>query len=995
MVALTIENPILNAPFSVPTRHYAFDSNGFSTGIEAGRRPSSYLVPIARPKKLGKGAAGIFDDLPEEAIVEQNDDINNIRARVSAWRDDGYKHITPTTRMLLTHWQDDRRDRRLFFCQIEALETIIFVAEAAAHTGDEWIAELLKAKAEEAGTPLFRMASKMATGSGKTVVMAMIIAWQTLNCAKHPKKDFSNNFLLVAPNITIRDRLQVLQPGHAENYYRFLEIVPPDQMAALGSARVHILNFHKFKLLETGDAGKFTKTILAGRKKSTAFTETAEEMVNRVTRPLAPHGPIIVLNDEAHHCYRSKPLAEGVKLTGEEKKEAKQRDEEARLWINGLEAIHAKFGVRTVFDLSATPFYLGGSGYGEGRLFPWVVSDFSLMDAIESGIVKTPRVPTSDNTLGHDLPVFRDLWSHIRNDLKTVEKGGIPVLPKELEAALRAMYGHYKTAFERWETEPNGKPAGNPPPVYIVVCNNTNVSKMVFDAIAGYEESRMHDDGTSIVRRGELALFDNATDQYRWAAHQKTILVDSSQLESEDALSPDFKKMMAHQIEEFRRSISQDIDDAALMREVLNTVGKKGKLDEGIRCVVSVSMLTEGWDANTVTHIVGVRAFASSLIREQVIGRGLRRVSYAVNAEGKFDPEYAEVYGVPFRYLPVAGQPPEGDPKPTPPLPGAVKAIPERLIECPWLEIVFPRVEAYQYEPPPPKLVANFSKQSHLSISTEDIPTESKNTPIVGAETVMTLDDLKAKRMAEVEFKIAECVLGKYNLRDGPSPGLFPQLLAIVRDWIARYVEEQDDTFKQMLWLSELRHSAAEKIFNAIPRAEDGPPKVRAILQAEDATGTTANLNYPTLKRCWTADAKKCHMNYMPYDSEWEAHLAQKMEDAADLPMIRAYVKNQNLRFSIPYTHEGKPGNYHPDFLVRIDDGRDPEDLLTLIVETSGRPLEQKQAKVDTAKTIFVPAVNALDTFGRWDFLELSKPGTFKTDLKKFLHARRSNTLAD
>ncbi len=992
MPALTIENPILNTPFAVPTRHFAFDGNGFPTGIENGRRPSSYLVPIARPKKLGKGAAGLFDDLSEEATVEQNAEINQIRARVSAWRDAGYRHLTPTTKMLLEYWRDERRERRLFFCQIEALETLIFIAEAAPHTGDEWIAELLKTKAEEAGTPLFRMASKMATGSGKTVVMAMVIAWQTLNFAKHPKKDFSNTFLLVAPNITIRDRLQVLQPGHAENYYKFLEIVPPDQMASLGSARVHIVNFHKFKLLETGDAGKFTKTILAGRKKSTAFTETAEEMVNRVTRPLAPRGPIIVLNDEAHHCYRSKPLADGKKLSAEEKKEAKIRDEEARLWINGLEAIHAKFGVRTVFDLSATPFYLGGSGYGEGRLFPWVVSDFSLMDAIESGIVKTPRVPTSDNTLGYDLPVFRDLWSHIRGGLG--KKDIAAVVPKQLEAALRAMYGHYKTAFERWETEPNGKPAGNPPPVYIVVCNNTNVSKMVFDAIAGYEEARTHPDGTPIVHRGELPLFDNATDQYRWAAHQKTILVDSSQLESEDALSPDFKKMMAHQIEEFRRSTPQDIDDAALMREVLNTVGKKGKLGEGIRCVVSVSMLTEGWDANTVTHIVGVRAFASSLIREQVIGRGLRRVSYAVNAEGKFDPEYAEVYGVPFRYLPVAGQPPEAKDKPAPPLPGAVKAIPERLVECPWLEIVFPRVEAYQYEPPPPKLVAKFSKQSHLSLSTEDIPTSAMNSPIVGEEVEMTLAELKTKRMAEVEFKIAECVLSKYNLRDGPSPGLFPQLLAIVRDWIAGYVEQQDDTFLQMLWLGELRHSAAEKIFNAIPRAGDGPPKVRAILQAEDATGTTANLSYATLKACWTADATKCHMNYMPFDSDWEAHLAQKMEDAAALPELRAYVKNQNLGFRIPYIHEGKPGNYYPDFLVRIDDGHGPHNILTLIVETSGRPLEQKQAKVDTAKTIFVPAVNALGTFGRWDFLELSKPGTFKTDLKAFLHARKSDTLA-
>jgi len=360
------------------------------------------------------------------------------------------------------------------------------------------------------------------------------------------------------------------------------------------------------------------------------------------------------MNDEAHHCYRRKAGDEDVRLTGDDKREAEQRNEEARVWISGVEAIQRKIGVKVVYDLSATPFFLRGSGYTEGDLFPWVVSDFSLIDAIESGIVKIPRVPIADNAMQGPQPTYRDLWQRIRQDLprkgrKTEAAQGEPQLPAELEGALQSLYSNYRQYEEQWESHAEARANGLTPPVFIVVCNNTNVSKLVFDYVSGWEKTL--DDGRNILVPGALPLFGNVTDAGRWSDRPSTILVDSSQLESGEAMSAEFKA-------EYRAPTGGDpeeVTDQDLLREVMNTVGKPGKLGENVKCVVSVSMLTEGWDANTVTHILGVRAFGTQLLCEQVIGRGLRRVSYATNDGGMFDPEYAEVYGVPFSFIPCSG----------------------------------------------------------------------------------------------------------------------------------------------------------------------------------------------------------------------------------------------------------------------------------------------------------------------------------------------------
>src|SRR6516162_8713883 len=422
MPPVTIDNPILNSPYREPTRHFRFDANDQITStIDAGRRGSSYFLPIAAPKK--KGAPGLFDALEEKKA--ESGHVNRIRQLVKLWRDLGWPDITPVTRALLEHWHAEGRFRPLFFCQLEALETLIFITEVAKQTkyGEDWIEKFLREKAEEAGTDLFRVACKMATGSGKTVVMSMLVAWQVLNKRRHPHDNrFTDAFLVVAPGITIRDRLRVLLPSDPNNYYKELDIVPVEYRGDLGTARIVITNFHAFKLREKGDAGGLTKRILTANTPG-AFTESPDEMVNRVCNDLGKHREIVVINDEAHHCYRVRPTETKEKLTREEASEAKERDEEARLWITGLEAVHRKIGAKAVYDLSATPFYLKGSGYPEGTLFPWVVSDFSLMDAIESGIVTIPRVPIADNAMTGDYPKYRDLWGHVRDGLKDVRRG--------------------------------------------------------------------------------------------------------------------------------------------------------------------------------------------------------------------------------------------------------------------------------------------------------------------------------------------------------------------------------------------------------------------------------------------------------------------------------------------------------------------------------------------------------------------------------------------
>lgn len=975
-----------------------------------------HFLPIPQQKKKGKQK--VFDtDWTNDRKVESKF-INDVRARVRLWREGHYKDITNTSRRLLEHWTDPDREKPLFFCQIEALETVIYLTEAAGKCGDQWIATDLKSFNGEHNPLLDRIALKMATGSGKTVVMAMLIAWHTLNkVADRQNAKFSDAFLLVAPGITIRDRLRVLLPGEASNYYKERDIVPSYQMDDLQKAKIIITNYHAFLLREKESAASLTKKLLAQGGPS-PFTETPPEMVRRVLRELGTKKNIVVINDESHHCYRGKPtevadndgdgdesgdIDVNEKLTGDDRKEAAQRNEEARVWISGLEAIQNKNGIRAVYDLSATPFFLKGSGYGEGKLFPWVVSDFSLIDAIEAGIVKIPRVPVDDNSGASEVLAYRDIWHSISDQLpkkgrKTDAITGPPHPPAKLQGALLSLYQNYQKSYERWEQNAEARARGMTPPVFIVVCNNTNVSKMVFDFIAGYEKELPN--GSKIVVPGALSIFSNEQ-AGQWTHRPNTILIDSQQLESGESLSPEFKALAGAEIEEFKaeyraRFPGRDADqvtDEELLREVMNTVGKAGKLGDNIKCVVSVSMLTEGWDANTVTHILGVRAFGTQLLCEQVVGRGLRRMSYSLNSEGKFDPEYAEVYGVPFSFISSGGA---SNPKPTDP-PTRVRALPERK-EC---AISFPRLLGYRYDIAEPELKYRFIEDCKLKLSTADIPTKTENAPIVGQSVIHTLDDLKHRREKEVAFLLAKLTLEKYFRGDGQKqtdrPAAhtwnnevqawrFPQLLQIAQEWLTQCVKCKDNAFPQLLLLIEFAHDAADRIYLAIASGDNtdaGRKILQPIMQPYDPIGSTHYVDFSTIRRTMPTDPDKCHISHVVADTKtWEQKVAEVLED---LKEVVHYVKNQGLGFTIPYTINGIERRYFPDFLVRIDDGHGEDDLLNLVLECSGEKKKEKTAKVATARNLWIPAVNNAGEFGRWAYRETRDPWDLKNMLRQFL----------
>lgn len=986
----TIENPILNSPFEEPRLHFKFDERGITPEKAEGRRSSSYFIPIARPKK--RGAATIQTVLFSSERIEENANISRIRQRVSQWRQGRYAGVTPLTRRLLEHWTNHDRENKLFFCQIEALETAIYLTEVANHFGDPWIEKFLKEHNEAHNAGLYRIAFKMATGSGKTVVMAMLIVWQSLNKILNPQnKLFSDTFLIVTPNITIKDRLRVLQPSNPENYYQQRDLLPHDLWPLLGKSKIHITNFHAFLLRETLDAPKLNKMILSGGQEN-AFKETLFQMVRRVCKELGNKQNIVVLNDEAHHCYRGRESTEGgepigEELTGEERKDAKKREEEARVWISGLEAIQKKLGIRAIYDLSATPSFLKGSGYPEGKLFPWVVSDFSLIDAIECGIVKIPRVPVDDDAATPDqMPKYRNLWKHIKDDLpkrgRAQTEKREPRPPAVLEGAIQSLYSHYEKSYKDWVGNKEAQDRGLTPPVFIVVCSNTAVSKMVYDFVSGYEKQLKKE--TRLIP-GQYEIFSNIKND-EWLKSPNTILVDSEQLESGEALKGEFKEYAAEEIEDFkdeyrRRYPEKDVEnitDAEILREVMNTVGKQGKLGENIKCVVSVSMLTEGWDANTVTHILGIRAFGTQLLCEQVIGRGLRRRSYSLNPDGKFSPEYAEIYGVPFDFLPTA--------KATSTLslgvlPTRVRAIEERV----HLEIKFPLLEGYRYDVTVERLKATYNDDQKITLSTMDVPTRTEIEGVIGEKETLTLDKLKGMRINQVDFRLAKEVLEKHfrEQEGGDKPWLFPQILQIVKDWREKCLVLNDDTYPQILLLKEYAIRSAEKIYRSIVSAEESKPLVKPRLRYYNPVGSTRVVDFDTLKPTVPTRADRCHINYVVCDTNsWEQKVASSLEEMNEV--IR-YFKNTGQLFSIPYVINDESRNYIPDFVAVLNDGRGHEDPLNLIIEVTGEKKKDKEAKVDTARNLWVPAINNHGGFGRWGFIEVREPDRVKAMVREYI----------
>jgi type III restriction enzyme len=638
--AMLVDNPILNSPFDEPTRYWDYEEG--QPVIREGRRPAGYYL-----KARTRG--------PQVALLEEEfvplDLVNTVRERVKAWRQRGYPGVTPITRQLLNHWSNPERERRLFFCQREAAETLI------------WLVEASPAEKQGIAIPkdngLTRYACKMATGSGKTVVMGMVIAWQVLNKLANPQdRRFSDAVLLVCPNLTIRERLQVLLPWKPGNYYDKFDLVPRGLLERLQQGKFEVTNWHLF---QPQNDSRSRSVVQRGTESDAAFCR-------RVLKELGTKQHILVINDEGHHAYRPAALPEEVKaqLSADEIAER----EEATVWVSGLDRIASARGINLCADFSATPFYIKGSGYEEGAPFPWIVSDFGLVDAIESGIVKIPRVPVDDNT-GALIPKFFRLWEAINQALPPSERQTArhrakpEAVLREAEGALATLASEWKKTFDEFQR------AGSPvPPVMIAVCDNTDLAKLVHEHIAG---------GNVL---SELA---NGPDG------EVTFRIDTKLLaEAETAMEGETKAEAAERL-----------------RKVVDTIGKLEWEGEGdppgkyIRCVVSVGMLNEGWDAQNVTQILGLRAFTSQLLCEQVVGRGLRRLNY----DDFTEPEYVDVYGVPFEVIPVRKKPVSRTEVAK--VSTLVRALPERK----HFEITFPRVEGYVVD-----------VQSRIRLNLEGIP---------------------------------------------------------------------------------------------------------------------------------------------------------------------------------------------------------------------------------------------------------------------------------
>jgi type III restriction enzyme len=842
----------------------------------------------------------------------------------------------------------------------------------------------------------------MATGAGKTVVMAMLVAWHTINKVMSPTDArFVKQFLVVTPGITIRDRLGVLLPSRADNYYKERDLVPNDLWEPLQQAQVRIVNYHTFLPREAKEvAGVARKTKLLLNPDPEAFKEKPDDIAARVLRQFnGGKGGILVLNDEAHHCYQDKLLEDGI---DEADREDLERNRDARVWFKGLLDLRRRANIKAVYDLSATPYYLKGSGYNEGFIFPWVVSDFSLMDAIESGIVKVPRIPLDDDAAGKQV-VYLNLWDNINPPLpKRGTRGAGSVsadgwtIPETLEGAVRSLYRSYERSWKAYEAELAA--LGEPPPVMIVVCPNTIVSKLMFDWIGGYEFEDKEGDDRRVP--GQLPLFSNVEDG-KWVRRQRTILVDSAQLESGEPLGSDFRKDAAHEIEAFKQDWRlrnpggdpDQVSDGDLLREVMNTIGKRGRLGEHIRCVVSVSMLTEGWDANTVTHILGIRPFRSQLLCEQVVGRGLRRRSYAINADGMFEPEYAEVYGVPFAFIPGDKPPPSGgDPRP------AIEVRAE--VERSEFRIEFPKLDGYRVEMDDEHLVADFTTESSLHLTLDSLATWTEVGGIAGARQEIDIPEVRNARDQQIAFKLAKTLIEREEffagLNGDERPWLFGKLMEISRDWLSTCVTTEPGVPKGCLMLAEVGSKGAEKIFQSIirnPGAQE--PIVLPILRRFDPDGSTDEVRYVTRKVVKKEPPVKSHLNHVVLDgiggNQWEEALADFCEPD---DRVAAYVKNERLDFTIPYVHAGRSHSYVPDFLLRLVTAPGDE-VRTLIVEVSGsrKSPGPQAAKAETARNQWCAAVNNWGLMGRWGYVEIGDPRT--PAALEILEEAITNLLAD
>ena len=938
MARTTIDRLIINSPYEEPKYHWHYDRQTRTFELVEGRRPAGYVV--ATPGSESFDDPGIFVEIPL---------VNQIRPRVKAWREAGYPGVTTITRRLLEYWHDPEEfdRRRFFFCQLEAAETLIWLTEAPP-------AERVGIEIPGDGGAFLRRCCKMATGTGKTIVMAMVIAWHILNKVANPQDArFSKNVLVIAPGLTVKQRLAVLEPAAEGNYYEAFSIVPPAFLDKLRQGKVLVRNWHAL-------AWESEEQIKARKSVDKRGVKSDEAYAREVLGEMANASNLLVINDEAHHAWRVNQEAEGKSLRARDLKDSAA---EATVWVGGLDRLHRSRGILTCYDFSATPFAPSGKKSSEETLFGWIVSDFGLNDAIESGLVKTPRVVVRDDAVP-DAKTYKSRLYHIYNDPEVKDDLNRRAEPHEPLPDL-VLNAYYLLGYDWRETWRAWKAAGLPtPPVMITVCNRTETAARVKHA---FDSRSIHIDELCDPER--ILHIDSKVLEEAEAKEESAVTVEASNEteEGEEEEAPVERRLTK-------------AEQAELLRKIVDTVGKVGQPGEKIQNVISVGMLSEGWDAKTVTHIMGLRAFTSQLLCEQVVGRGLRRTSYEINPQtGLLEPEYVNIFGVPFTFLPHENS---GDGPPPPPTPKtAVEPDPAKAeFEIRWPNVV--RIERVLQ----PVLTLDWSKVQPLELNAAQTPQVAELAPILeGKPDVTQISRIELEQLARefrtqrIIFETARNVFDQIKQSwKGSREILLAQLVRIVEQFIRsdRILISPplfyQDELRRRLIITLNMSRIVQHVCEAV--RQENTERLTPIFDRDHPIRSTGQMRtWYTSKPCQRT--RKSHINVCVYDSTWEASDAFVLDNSS---AVSAWAKNDHLGFEVLYVYRGVVRKYRPDFLVRLANG----DML--ILETKGQDTELDRVKRCYLEE-WVQAVNTHGAFGRWQWKVARHPGEIRDILLQSL----------
>lgn len=957
----TATNPIINKPREAPSRHWARSSRQDIVGAdrpEPGRLPAHGRLPTVPGIALRNPSAALATRAGAAHLLEM---VNDIRNAVAAWQGAGYPRITRVTRDLISHWTEPHPNRGLYFAQQEAILTAIWLTEVAPDdpVGSAVVAELAGINAAcNDGIP--RICHQMATGTGKTAVMAALMLWQTANHRANPADPrFTDRFLAITPGITVRERLEsglrFVKHGVDDELTEYLNpnlnLTPNAYLDDLRYIHFQAVNYHQF-LPQDLSSLLFANGQSVGRVKTFAGLqpqiETPTQVIARVLGSDAC--PVMVINDEAHHCHRGDP--------------SKPQSAADTRWFDALRNLHAHGLIHGyVRDLSATPSFIAARN---SPLFPWLVSQYNLQEAEDAGIVKIMRLPQSDRLADWTDDKAKNIYAGTPTRERKLTREDADRNSGDLKTALAAMYADWNERRQsaEWAQQPT-------PPVVAIVANTVANADRLYDYIAGWNDG-------DVIHQGQIgAELSNIDPDGLPYTRPRTIVVHTKLDTPDGKESGEAQGYLTRQAAVFRAlypesrttggMLFRHAPDQDVIRTVLNTVGKTGHPGERVRCVVSVGMLTEGWDARTVTHIVGFRKFGTQLLCEQVSGRALRRVAHDADGDGYLYPEYADILGIPFANL---GRSLEGSTAPPPPPHYTVRVLPDRRrFAIRWPNLVgYRRGDVGQLAVQPP---ADWNAVAPHRVP-ENRDALVNTTPQARAGESNELDRQPATRQEFLWMaakyavdRLSETELDHAAIR---RRQLFQELLAVVKAAVAAgQLAGPADPGRWPNRNTDEPRRAALWLLNAVGLVLP-PTADHAVIGLESNPRwlNTSRLTEYKSNRRFRHDTAKSQVNIAVCDSDWEVQVAAALDAHPD---VSRWIRNERLGWTIPYRWDGMNRQYEPDFIavVPLDNGQE----LHIVIEVKGQLHASDDEKQRWTEEYWLPAVNAHPEFsknGPWSY---------------------------